>query len=200
MQQINLYLPEFRPNREPLRSVHMVWGGLALIVLLIVFSVYSAYKNDQLEVQLATEKQAMESLQQEVQKLSAQQASIQPVQLDTVINRLQGEITRRKQILALISNQDFGNTHGFSTQLEGLARQSLESLALESFSLQLGGGYVEMAGKTHQPDQIPLYLQRLRSEQGFANARFGVLNVERNSVGAAWNFQVAKPAKKESEK
>jgi hypothetical protein len=198
MQQINLYLPEFKPNREPLRSIHMVWAALAFILLLIAFSFYSSARNSQLEQALDAERKAMETLQLDLQKISAQQARNQPAQLDAEIERIQGEIARRRQILGLISSQNFGNTSGFSEQLRALARQSLDTLAVESFSLLRGGNYVELTGKTHRADQVPLYLQRLRSEPGFASVGFGVLNVEREKEGgAALNFTVAKPKEQE---
>lgn len=202
MQQINLYLPEFRPNREPLRARHMLWGLLGLIVLLALFTGYSNYHTRHLEQQLVQEKSALEALQLELQKISLQQASRQTNQLDNEVLRLQQERERRKQILAIISSQDLGNAKGFSAQMQAIARQSLETLALEAFSLQEGGNYVEFSGKTRQPDQVPLYLQRLRSESSFASVRFGVLNVERETSDAvALNFQVAKPvAVKEGKK
>lgn len=193
MQQINLYLPEFRPNREPLRAVHMLWGILGLIILLGLFSGYSSYQTRQLEQELLQEKLALETLQLELQKLALQPSSRQIHQLDSDIERLQLERSRREQILTVISRQDLGNSNGFSSQMEAMARQSLSTLALESFSLQEGGSYVEFAGVTRQPDQVPLYLQRLRGEPSFAAVRFGVLNVERKAANAvALNFQVAK--------
>lgn len=195
MQQINLYLPEFRPNREPLRAHHMFWVLLGFIVLLALYTGYSNYQTRELEQQLVQEKAGLEALQLELQKLSLQQASRQTNQLDNEILRLQQERERRKQILAVISSQDLGNSKGFSEQMQAIARQSLETLALEVFSLQEGGNYVEFSGKTRQPDQVPLYLQRLRTEPSFVPVRFGVLNVEREKSDAvALNFQVAKPA------
>ncbi len=199
MQQINLYRPEFRPSCEPLRSVHMLWGLVALIFLLSFYSGFTHQGNARLQQQLANEQALLESQHLTLQKLSLQQTQNQPAQLDAEIERLQQEIERRKQILALITDQDFGNTKGFSAHIQAMARQSLETLALESFSLKSGGNYVELAGKTRKPDQVPLYLQRLRAEDSFSKTRFGVLNVERDEQDAYMlQFQVAKPASKEN--
>lgn len=199
MQQINLYRPEFRPNREPLRSIHMVWGAIALIVLLGVYSGLTLQRNAQLQQQLRDEQALLEAQQLTLQKLTLQQSQNQVGQLDAEIERLQGEVVRRNELLMLITDQDFGNTEGFSSHLQAMARQSLNTLALERFSLQSGGSYVELAGKTRVPDQVPLFLQRLRDEASFSKARFGVLNVERaERDGYALSFQLAKPAAKEN--
>lgn len=194
MQQINLYLPEFRPNREPLRSIHMVWGLLALIALLGLFSAFSSYRNHSLEQQIVQEQDAAKNLQLELQKINLQQSPRQTALLENEIQRLQHERNRRQQILMVISQQDLGNSKGFSPQMQAMARQSLDTLALESFSFQQGGSYVEFSGKTRQADQVPLYLQRLRDEPSFTSVRFGVLNLERQAdLGAILNFQLAKP-------
>lgn len=198
MQQINLYRPEFRPSREPLRAAHMLWGVVALIFLLGFYSGFTYQGNARLQQHVADEQALLESQQLTLQKLSLQQTRNQPAQLDAEIDALRQDIGRRQQILALITDQDFGNTTGFSAHIQAMARQSLETLALESFSLKSGGNYVELAGKTRKPDQVPLYLQRLRAEDSFSKVRFGVLNVERNEEDAyVLQFQVAKPAPRE---
>lgn len=193
MQQINLYLPEFRPNREPLRSVHMVWGLVALLVLLLLFALFSGYRNGQLRADVAVEQAAVAAVQLQLQELSLQQPQNIRVQLDVEIQQLQSERDRREQILTIISRQDLGNTMGFSAQVRALARQSLDTLALERISLQRGGNYVEFSGTARSADQIPIYIQRLRTEASFADVNFGVLRVERaGNSGAPLNFQLAK--------
>lgn len=193
MQQINLYLPEFRPNREPLRSVHMLWALIALAVLLVLFSSFSSYRNGQLREQVAAEKNALEDMQMQLQKLSARQPPNQRAQMEAEIQQLQRERERRQQILAIISRQDLGNTTGFSAQIAALARQSLDTLSLQRISLQQGGNYVEFSGAARAADQIPVYIQRLRNEASFAEVNFGVLRVERaQNSGTPLMFEIAK--------
>jgi hypothetical protein len=185
MQQINLYLPEFRPNREPLRSVHMVWAALALVVILIFVSLYSSHRNSQLEERLTLEQKGLAELQAQVQQLSLQQPKNQRAQLDVEIQQLQAERDRRGLILSIIDSQDLGNNTGFSEHLQALARQSLDTLALTQFSLQQGARYIEFSGQARNADQVPLYLQRLHGEPSFVQTRFGVIDVKRNATAGA---------------
>jgi hypothetical protein len=180
MQQINLYLPEFRPNREPLRAIHMLWGALALLVLLVCFSVYSSHQHGLLQKQLTAEQKAQETLQAQLKVLSAQKPAQASADLDLKITQLQKNVQRHQQILAMISSQDLGNDKGFSAQLNALAQASLNTISVQSFSLQRGGKYAEVAGLTRSADQIPFYLQRLRKDPSFAEVGFGVLNIERD--------------------
>lgn len=180
MQQINLYLPEFRPNREPVRAIHMLWIGLALLVLLIAFSFYSKHQRVLLEQQLEQEKVAQQNLQAQLQTLGAKKPVQSSAELDMKIAQLQKNLQRHLQILSMISHQDLGNDKGFSAQLNALGQASLSSISVETFSLQRGGKYVELSGLTRSADQIPLYMQRLRKAPSFTDVGFGVLSIERD--------------------
>lgn len=181
MQQINLYLPEFRPNREPLRAVHMAWAGLAFLILLLAFSFYSKHQQTQLQQQLVQEQNALQSMQTQLQVLSVKKPMQSSAELDIKIAQLQKNLQRHLQILSMISHQDLGNDKGFSAQLNALGQASLSTISVESFSLQRGGKYAELSGLTRGADQIPLYLQRLRRDSSFTDVGFGVLNIERDA-------------------
>lgn len=194
MQQINLYLPEFRPNREPVRAVHMLWGCLAFILLLVLYSFYSQHQYQQLQLRLKQEQQAQEGLKQQLNLLKAQKPAQASAQLDLQIQQLQKNLQRHQQILSMISNQNLGNDKGFSAQLTALGQASLSSISLESFSLQKNGSYAEMSGKTRAADQVPLYLQRLRNNPSFTHVAFGVLKIERDEKNTSLlQFSLAKP-------
>lgn len=193
MQQINLYLPEFRPNREPLRAIHMLWAGSAFLILLIALSFYSNHQHTLLLQQLEIEKKSQESIQAQLALLGAKKPAESSAEIDAKVARLQKSVQRHQRILAMISNQDLGNDKGFSSQLTAMGQAALPTVSVESFSLQRGGRYAELAGVTRSADQIPLYLQRLHKNPAFAEVGFGVLNIERESEGAGLlKFSLAK--------
>jgi Tfp pilus assembly protein PilN len=201
MQQINLYLPEFRPNREPLRAIHMAWGGLAFLVLLVCFSFYSSHQQSLLVKQLEQEQVNQNTLQTQLQILSAKRPVQASADLDAKIIRLQKSFQRHQQILAMIAHQDLGNDKGFSVQLNALGQASLDTISIESFSLQRGGKYAELTGLTRSADQVPLYLQRLRKDSSFTDVGFGVLNVERDmQQSGLLKFSLAKAQDDKSSK
>lgn len=193
MQQINLYLPEFRPNREPLRAVHMLWCGLAFLVLLLGVSVYSHQQQNLLQQQLAAEQKTQATMQAQLKILSAKKPAQVSAELDVKITQLQKSVQRHQQILAMISSQDLGNDKGFSVQLNALAQASLTTIAVENFTLLHGGKYAELSGLARSADQIPLYLQRLRRDSSFVDVGFGVLTIARDDQQAGLlRFSVAK--------
>lgn len=181
MQQINLYFPEFQPNREPLRSIHMVWGLVAFIIVLVLASLLSAQKNRERAQEIVQQRDQMEQMKAKVAQLEQQRPQSNLAELDAQALNLTQELKRREQIYQVIANRNLGNNTGFSSHVKALGQQSLESVSVEAFSLQAGGNYVELAGTTRSVDQIPLYIQRLKTETAFAQSAFGVLNAEPQS-------------------
>lgn len=195
MQQVNLYLPEFQPNREPLRSIQMLWGLGLFILLLAGVSILSGNANRDRALALEHSRIELQQLQEKVAQLEQQRPRNNLAELDTQIMQLTQELDRRGQIFNIIANKDLGNNTGFSSHLQALGRQSLDTVSLSVFSLQQGGNYAEFAGKTRAADQIPLYIQRLRSEPAFTQAAFGVLNIQpvEDNQGL-FDFSLAKQA------
>ncbi|RYY76003.1 MAG: MSHA biogenesis protein MshI [Gammaproteobacteria bacterium] len=180
MQQINLYLSEFRPSREPLRALHMLWAGVAFLIILICFSFYSNHKHTLLLQQLEVEQKSQQAIQAQLLQLSANKPVESSAEIDAKIAQLQKSVQRHQRILTMISHQDLGNDKGFSSQLIAMGQAALPTISVESFSLQRGGRYAELSGVTHRADQIPLYLQRLRRDSSFSEVGFGVLNIDRD--------------------
>ena len=178
MQQVNLYLPQFRPNREPVRSVHMLWGSAAFVILLLLMSFLSHRHNQTLNQQLVQSQQQVVELKQHLQQLIAAQPKANLEALDAQILQLQTNIAHRKQLEDLVATNNLGNSQGFSQQMAAMSRQALDTIALTAFTLVRGGSYAEFAGQARASDQIPLYLQKLRTEESFAHVAFGVLKVK----------------------
>lgn len=196
MQQINLYLPEFQPNREPLRSIHMFWGLVLFALLLVVVALLGVNNNRTHSAALEQQKTQLEQLKIQVTQLQQQRPDFNLAQMDAEIASLQQELQRREQILSVISNQKLGNNRGFSAHLQAFGQQSLDTLSLAAIALQQGGNYVEFAGQASAADQVPLYIQRLRTEPVLADSAFGVLNINpARSATGVFDFSLAKEAR-----
>lgn len=183
MQQVNLYLPEFRPRRNPLNLAQVLGILLAGALLVALVTFWGAQTNVKLERQLQAERERLAQLTEEVEALRAQASRNNQMSMEERRARLRADVTRRERILQLIERQNLGNAEGFSAQLEALARQSREGLALAEFYLKQGGNYMEMRGRVASAQRLPEYLQRLRQEPSFAQVGFGVIDLARESDG-----------------
>jgi Tfp pilus assembly protein PilN len=192
MQQINLYLPEFRPNREPLRTHHMLWGALAFFVLLCLASVLGNLRTDKLANEIQAKRAQTQQLEQQLTHLRMQVPPDRSEQLHLRIQELEDELQRRNDIAQAINTEAPGQQNGFSGQLTSLARASSEQLSLAQFSLQSGGRFVELSGVARSAEEVPAYLQRLLGEDSFANTRFGVIRLDTSDNGQLVKFDIRK--------
>ncbi|ACE85124.1 hypothetical protein [Cellvibrio japonicus] len=194
MQQINLYLPEFQPNREPLRAIHMFWISLAFVVLLILASILSHRYNLSLVHEAGQQRVQLEQIKQQVDQLRRNQPQVDLAVLDAHILKTHTELERRERLVMLVSSRSLGNSTGFSAQLEAMSRQSNDRFSLSVFSLTRGGAYAEMLGKTRAGEEIPLYVQRLRTEPSFVGTAFGILQLSPDEqAGDTFDFSLAEP-------
>ena len=177
MQQINFYLPEFQPNREPFRSSQLAIGLLFLVVLLAGVTVNSYLSNKKLEQELAGQTDQLQGLRNQLQQFATMSPKVDLIQLDNQIVQYKTSIARKQQLLQVIAYQSLGNNKGFSAELETMARQSTDDISLNMFSLNNGGTYLEMIGQATSADKLPAYIQALKSETSFNDVSFGVVAI-----------------------
>lgn len=195
MQQINLYTQAFRPDRSPLRLLHMLWSGLALMVLLLIFSLVYRVQLERDIQQLAQTDERIIKLRNDLAVFTVADGAISAVSWDKKIAQAQEQLKVRARIKELIQQQDFGNAEGFSSQLTALAQNSTEDISLSSFYLLDGGAYVELEGVAHRAGAVPQYLQRLHSEKAFARTSFGVMRLTQDEKNNAQHyFRISKAA------
>jgi type VI protein secretion system component VasK len=96
MQQINLYLPEFQPNREPLRAVHMLWGVLVLVALLVIASALSSNSNKTMAAQIEIQRAQVDQLKRQLGEINKGQPQANLAALDAEILGLTNDLMRRE--------------------------------------------------------------------------------------------------------
>ena len=177
MQQINLYLPELRPQHNWLNAKAAGLITAAFVVLMLVIQLISSWQAHSLESRAEQQQVALAELQARVDKLQPANVAATDQALEKTIADLEAAIAVREKVGRIISGQNMGNAKGFHASLQSLAREASADLALEHFTLSRGGNYVEMQGKARSAEAVPLYLQRLKSAAAFGQTRFGLLSV-----------------------
>lgn len=177
MQQINLYLPELRPKREWL-TLQNLSICLVLYFLFMLFTLkVSSDDVDNLETIARTKEDAKLASEERLEKYRTMSKSINVANMDKEIAELKKQVTARQQIRLVIEGQSLGNESGFSHNLQSLARQSLNTIALDRIRLTNGGKYIEMQGQTSSPDDIAYYIELLQAEKSFDDTIFGSLSL-----------------------
>ncbi len=190
MQTINLYQAEFRPDRSPLRPVHMIAAAVILVLLLVLFSVFYSLGTRQEAVTLAEHEQQLDTLQAQRDKLQAAGTRIDTDSLDRRIADTEAAIEYRRQLRNRMAEQSADSAPALSAQMHALARFSNADFTLEGFALKDSGHYVEMQGVSRTRSAVPAYLLQLQKVPAFADSQFGVLTLTESSVAGRYGFRI----------
>lgn len=186
-QQINLYLPEFRPRKDWLNAARLLQGLVVVLVVMVLISAHGQWRLSQ----LATER---EMLQQQLSSLSSEtQALERRVNQRGGDERLQREVATRearliqtRDMLEFLKTITLGNTEGFSEYLKDLSRASFSGLWLTEIGLADGGDTVSLQGRVEQSAMVPDFVGRLTNNGSVLQGRhFNRLSGNRRAPGSA---------------
>lgn len=187
LQQVNLYQDELRKQELNFSAAQLAQLSL---VLILVFALVSGFKFWQLQQQqhaLAEQQQKQQQAMAELQQLQQALATRQKdLSLAKQLDEKSRELANKQKVLTILSQDEFGNTHGFSSYMTGLARQRLEGLWLTRLRIAEGGTDISMFGTTSSPSLLPKYLQRLSVEKIFAGTEFKNMLISRQQKKSHW--------------
>lgn len=177
-QQINLYQPIFRRQKKVFSAVTMLQICAFFVV---VFT--SLYLYTQMRLQLLQEQ--MDRVNHDISQMNIQMSRREaktPVVsnsklLENEIAKLGGELEKRKQVQALLSSQQVGNTSGLSVYLESFARQHVQGMWLTGFTISSGGKMLGLRGKTLYSELVPVYIAKLADELPLKGTSFNVMEL-----------------------
>lgn len=176
MQRVNLYLPELRPKKEWLtaNTIALSAIGFSLLMVLTIVLVKDGLREFESQVELVEQQKI--ATEERIQRIK-NMPRVNTHQYDRKLLNLRRLVKARERIGQIILGQNLGNETGFSTSMNGLSRHAFASISLQQIRFSRGGSFVEIRGVTRIVEDIPLYIQALRSEESFANTRFGLMSV-----------------------
>ena len=171
-QQINLYQPIFRKQRQIFSAVTMA-QALALVTLaLLALYGYGLVRVHALEAEVV-------QLEGRERALTTQLARIDPglgrnrrEEAERELARLNATLLGQQRLIEVLRDRPLGNGTGFSGYLAALGRQRRPELWLTSFAINGGTGAIELAGRSLDPKLVPEYMQRLGRESTLAGQQF----------------------------
>lgn len=192
-QQINLYQPLLRTQRKIFSLQTMVLISVILLAALTLIGAYARWQLHLLqEQQLALQTQEQQVAARMTELTNRLSADRNPDALAAEVAALEADLAARRTVLARIGQRDAGSNRGFSAQLAGLARQSLDGLWLTGVHLEQGGSRVGLEGNTVTPALLPRYIQKLDQEAAFDGVRFESMRIyRREDTGRYVGFRLA---------
>ena len=181
MQQINLYLDEFK-HLKPSYSAHiMALLTLASVLAAGVVAVILAVFMWWWQVELAGQKKQWQSWQQALQVAKARYPEPQiDARLVRSISALKLDIERNRQVLQYLHSQQLdAEQQSFSVYLLGLTWIIEKDLWLTEVKISAGGGKLSLSGRALSAEALPSYLNKLSEIEVFADMKFRVFEMKR---------------------
>lgn len=183
-QEVNLYLPIFRQRRAIFSTVAMVQLSAVFLSGLLAIYLFGVYQGRVLDRQLA----GLEA------KAAAEAASLERLReryptptrsriLERELAQLERERRQKAQLVELLSEDELGNSHGFSPYLSGLARQRIDGLWLTLVHLEDGGRQVGLRGVAVRDPLVPRFIARLSGIEAFLGTEFSEVRLWRAEAG-----------------
>ena len=180
-QQINLYSPIFRKQQKVFSATTMLQGVVLIAVVVGVFYYTVSLQSSLLQIRAAD---SGRQLQAELERLKAY-----GVRGESPAERAKALADRKKALEASLATQTLalkafesgalGRTEGYASLLRALARVSVEGVWLTRIQVAEGSGELSLTGRATRAERVPVYLERLRSEETLRGQTFSRLEVVR---------------------
>jgi hypothetical protein len=179
-QQVNLYHPIFRKQEKKFSAATMLQAGLIVLTGIVLMYGYAAWRTYALRAQQqeinAQYVAALARLNDVSAKLPMRRAG---PRLEQEVRDLERRIEAVQAIRNVARRDLFKGGAGYSDTLVALARQSTAGLWITGLTLGGADDSVVLAGRTHSPELVPGYLQRLANEKTLAGQQFEIFQMTR---------------------
>lgn len=189
-QQVNLYLTEFRVEKDQLTVLLMgqVLGGIVLTM--IVVAALDVFTRWQLEGELTEVRQVLAVETTKTNGIDAQLASrSQNTDLTARLSREEAVLNDLEQIAEFLSETKLGNVTGFSEYFKDISRAMIPGVTLSGFEFSEGGEGVSISGKVADSALVPLYVNNVK--QGSSPMRSARFSPKISRDGQLYSFELS---------
>jgi hypothetical protein len=193
-QQINLYQPIFRRQRQIFSALAMFQAVGVLAVALLVLHGYGLWKVVGLEAEAVQLEGRVKADTAQLARLDPTVSLVRRREVEVELERLNSTLSDQQRLIEVLEEQPLGTTEGFSDYLAALARRHRGGLWLTELTINGGSQAIELVGQTVDPGLVPGYLLELGKEEALSGQRFDRFEIERADDGGDATFRVSSRA------
>jgi Tfp pilus assembly protein PilN len=187
-QQVNLYQPIFRKQRQVFSAATMAQAvGLVVVVLLGIYG-YGVWKLARLEAEVVQLEGREKAFTAQLGRIDPNLGASRRAEVEQELKKLNATLLDQQRLIDVLRDQPLGTTEGFSEYLAALGRQHTPLLWLTDVTINGGARAVELGGRSVRAELVPAYLQRLGHEPALTGQRFDRLEIERDKDSAEIAF------------
>ncbi len=193
-QQINLYQPIFRRQRQIFSAVTMLQAtGVVAIALMTIYA-YGLWQVRGLENEALQLEGRERAYSTQLARLDPASSTAQRREAEQELERLTATLLTQQRLIDVLEKKPLGSTDGFSDVLAALARQRSRGLWLTAITINRVSDAIELVGESVSPGLLPAYLLQLGEEEALAGYRFDDFEIERSSDTGRITFRVSSHA------
>ncbi len=192
-QQINLYQPIFRKQRQVFSAATMAQALAVVAVALLALYGYGLAKVHGLENEVLHLEGREKALATQLMRIDPALSDGRRAELDAELARLNATLLDQQRLIEVLREQPLGNS-GFSAYLGALARRRTPEVWLTSITLNGGTGAIELAGRSLRPSLVPELLQRLGEEPALAGQTFDRFEIGKDEETGETTFRATSRA------
>ena len=193
-QQINLYQPIFRRQRQIFSAMTMLQAtGVVAIALMTIYA-YGLWQVRGLENEALQLEGRERAYSTQLARLDPASSTAQRREAEQELARLTATLLTQQRLIDVLENKPLGSTDGFSDVLAALARQRSRGLWLTDITINRVSDAIELLGESVAPGLLPAYLLQLGEEEALAGYRFDDFEIERSSDTGRIAFRVSSHA------
>jgi hypothetical protein len=192
-QQINLYQPIFRKQRQIFSARTMAKAAAAVVLALGGLYAYGYARVAGLEAEAAQLRNREQTLVAQLTRFDVGAGRDRSAALERELEDLNAELATQRQLLGALREQPLGSTRGFSAALAALGRRHATGVWLTDIAIDGSSGRMALAGAGVGAELVPEYLERLGTDAALAAQTFERLEIERADDGGV-RFRVTSKA------
>lgn len=193
-QQINLYQPIFRKQRQLFSALAMAQALAVVAVALLGIYAYGLAKVGALETEVAQLEGRENALTTQLMRIDPALSDSRRGELEIELKRLNATLVDQQRLMDALEQQPLGATGGFSGALAALARQRTAELWLTQLAINGGTGAIELAGRSLRPELVPEYMESLGAEGALKGQRFDRFEIGRDGATGETTFRATSRA------
>lgn len=189
-QQVNLYQPIFRKQRQVFSAVTLAQAAALIAVALLGLYSFSRFKLMGLEAEVGQLEAREKALTSQLGRIDPNLGGNRRAEAEQEIKQLNATLLDQQRLIDVLRDQPLGTTDGFSRYLAALGRQHTPEPWLTDITINGATRAIELAGHSVRAELVPEYLQHLGRETALTGQRFDRLDIERDEGKPGVAFHV----------
>ena len=181
-QQINLYLPRFRPEQLSAAMQLLVKSTAVALAVLLLVSIILMSSRMILQSQLEKSKQDQFMLTAELDDALAKMPNlmVDNILLEKIENQKE-LLKKQKRVISFLRQDSINDKASFTPLVEQLSQQSVEGVWLSRFEVINYGKDIQLFGFAKTPDKVSKYLSMLGENEAYQGRVFKQIQVKRGN-------------------